>query len=81
MELEEEVDLGTYTPACLPEQGEDYSVETENLFTYGKEIILALGLIPNSKADLSDKIKTYIYLVLKVKRCLLGLDIEKIYNI
>merc|ERR1711990_631606 len=35
LELEEEVDLGIYTPACLPEQGEDYSDETENIFTYG----------------------------------------------
>jgi len=35
LELNEEVDIGIYTPVCLPEQDADYSDKTQELYAYG----------------------------------------------
>ena len=53
LELEEEVDLRTYTPVCLPEQGASYSDKTNNLYTYGK-LIRVQNYIINCRGSISN---------------------------
>ena len=50
LELGEKVDLGTYTPVCLPKKGIDYTQINGYNYAYGKEGRLCIIIYSHTKA-------------------------------